>query len=184
MGSRDRPSRRIRSTFPIWLLAREPRPIRASRQPAVRPAGRTPQMRRGTRRRDRRRIGTVPETSLPLFSGVSRQLPWARLLHKGGTGMDRDSSREPTSVRVAIGGQMLDGDLGVPPHPNGIVVFAHGSGSSRHSPRNQFVARSLERDGFATLLIDLLTHAEEAVDSRTAEYRFDIRMLAERLVAI
>jgi dienelactone hydrolase len=72
----------------------------------------------------------------------------------------------------------------MPPHPHGIVLFAHGSGSSRHSPRNQFVARVLEQRGFATLLIDLLTPAEEAIDVRTAELRFDIEMLAGRLVAI
>jgi dienelactone hydrolase len=72
----------------------------------------------------------------------------------------------------------------MPPHPHGIVLFAHGSGSSRHSPRNQFVARTLERRNLATLLIDLLTPEEEVVDDRTAEYRFDIPMLAGRLVTI
>ena len=72
----------------------------------------------------------------------------------------------------------------MPPQPRGLVLFAHGSGSSRHSPRNQFVAASLEDRGFATLLIDLLTPAEEAVDRRTAQLRFDIEMLASRLVDI
>jgi pimeloyl-ACP methyl ester carboxylesterase len=64
------------------------------------------------------------------------------------------------------------------------VLFAHGSGSSRHSPRNQFVARVLQRRGLATLLIDLLTPAEEVLDRRTSHLRFDIPLLASRLVAI
>jgi len=89
-----------------------------------------------------------------------------------------------TRVRVPIGNQALDGELVIPPRAQGLVVFAHGSGSSRHSPRNQYVARALEQDSLATLLIDLLTSAEEAVDDRTAEYRFDIPMLAGRLAAI
>lgn len=99
--------------------------------------------------------------------------------------MDRQSASRPAiAVRVPIAGQWLDGDLGMPPEPRGMVLFAHGSGSSRGSPRNQFVARALEGRGFATLLIDLLTPAEETVDMRTAELRFDIEMLAGRLVAI
>jgi putative phosphoribosyl transferase len=93
-----------------------------------------------------------------------------------------ESSRIP--VAVPIGGQALSGDLDMPPHPHGIVLFAHGSGSSRHSRRNQFVARTLDRRNLATLLIDLLTAKEEVVDDRTAEYRFDIPMLAGRLVTI
>jgi putative phosphoribosyl transferase len=89
-----------------------------------------------------------------------------------------------TSVRVPVGRQWLGGDLVVPADPRGIVLFAHGSGSSRRSPRNQFVARALERRGLATLLIDLLTPDEETIDDRTAQYRFDLTMLAERLVEI
>lgn len=99
-------------------------------------------------------------------------------------GRTSTSDRTPTAVRVPIAEQGLDGDLGQPPQSHGIVLFAHGSGSSRHSPRNQFVARALERRGLATLLIDLLTPAEETVDDTTAEYRFDIEMLAGRLVTI
>ena len=87
-------------------------------------------------------------------------------------------------VSMPIDGQSLSGDLGMPADPHGIVVFAHGSGSSRHSPRNQYVARTLELRHLATLLIDLLTPEEEAIDDRTAEYRFDIPMLAGRLVTI
>jgi dienelactone hydrolase len=87
-------------------------------------------------------------------------------------------------VRVPVGDQALQGDLGIPVGASGIVLFAHGSGSSRFSPRNQFVARTLERRGLGTLLIDLLTPREEAIDEHTAEYRFDIPLLAERLVSI
>jgi putative phosphoribosyl transferase len=76
----------------------------------------------------------------------------------------------------------LGGDLAVPDHANGLVVFAHGSGSSRHSARNRFVARHLNTGGAATLLMDLLTEAEEDVDIRTRELRFDIDMLAGRLI--
>ena len=89
-----------------------------------------------------------------------------------------------TAIRVPIGDQWLQGDLGIPGEPHGIVLFAHGSGSSRKSPRNQYVARVLERRGLATLLIDLLTPEEEIIDDRTAQYRFDIEMLADRLVTI
>ena len=91
---------------------------------------------------------------------------------------------QTTSVRVPIGDRWLHGDLAMPKGAHAIVVFAHGSGSSRHSPRNQFVARRLARLGLATLLIDLLTAEEEAVDIRTAEHRFDIHMLAGRLAGI
>ena len=95
-----------------------------------------------------------------------------------------ETRRSTTPVRVPIGGQWLPGDLGMPADAHGIVLFAHGSGSSRHSPRNQYVARALERHGLATLLIDLLTPEEEAIDERTAQYRFDIEMLAGRLATI
>ena len=99
--------------------------------------------------------------------------------------MAREAGSEQTTlVRVPIDGQALTGDLGVPPRAHGIVVFAHGSGSSRHSPRNQFVATGLEQRGLATLLIDLLTPQEDAVDQHSAEYRFDIPLLARRLVMI
>lgn len=76
----------------------------------------------------------------------------------------------------------LSGDLRVPPDALGVVVFAHGSGSSRHSPRNRAVAEALQRAGLATLLMDLLTGDEEALDARTGELRFDIGLLADRLV--
>jgi len=85
-------------------------------------------------------------------------------------------------VRVAAGRVALEGNLAVPKDARGVVLFAHGSGSSRHSPRNQFVAEELQTGGLATLLVDLLTADEEAVDARTRRLRFDIGLLAERLV--
>lgn len=88
------------------------------------------------------------------------------------------------AVRVPVAaGQWLDGDLNVPERARGVVIFAHGSGSSRHSPRNQFVAGVLVARGMATLLMDLLTPEEDAVDRQTAHLRFDIALLADRLVA-
>lgn len=84
-------------------------------------------------------------------------------------------------VQIAAGPAFLEGNLTLPDEPHGIVVFAHGSGSSRHSPRNRFVARSLQEAGMATLLFDLLTREEETVDAQTAHLRFDIELLAERL---
>jgi dienelactone hydrolase len=95
-----------------------------------------------------------------------------------------DARATSESVHVPVGDRWLTGDLGVPVPVHGLVVFAHGSGSSRHSPRNQFVARALEQRGLATLLIDLLTPEEERIDLRTAELRFDIELLATRLAGI
>ena len=85
------------------------------------------------------------------------------------------------AVNIPIGKITLHGDLSVPPEPRGLVLFAHGSGSSRRSPRNRFVAAALQEAGMATLLFDLLTEAEERVDERTAKLRFDIGLLASRL---
>jgi putative phosphoribosyl transferase len=78
----------------------------------------------------------------------------------------------------------LEGELIVPAPATGVVIFAHGSGSSRHSPRNRYVAGMLNQGGLATLLIDLLSAAEQTVDQQTAQLRFDIPFLADRLVAI
>ncbi|MGH7446844.1 MAG: dienelactone hydrolase family protein [Longimicrobiales bacterium] len=94
----------------------------------------------------------------------------------------RSAQLDERLVRVAAGGVELEGNLVVPEDARGVVLFAHGSGSSRHSPRNRLVAGELQAAALATLLIDLLTAQEEAVDVRTAELRFDIGMLAERLV--
>ena len=85
-------------------------------------------------------------------------------------------------VHIAAGRATLDGNLTIPDGATALVLFAHGSGSSRHSPRNQFVARTLNNAGLATLLFDLLTPEEEAIDLRTREHRFNIGLLAERLV--
>jgi putative phosphoribosyl transferase len=87
-----------------------------------------------------------------------------------------------TELRISAGSVSLDGALTVPDQMSSVVLFAHGSGSSRHSPRNQFVARILNQAGLATLLFDLLTPEEEAEDMDTARYRFNIDLLAERLV--
>jgi putative phosphoribosyl transferase len=85
-------------------------------------------------------------------------------------------------VQIQAGRAVLSGNLDIPEGAVALVLFAHGSGSSRHSPRNQFVARTLNDAGLATLLFDLLTQEEEAIDMRSREYRFNIGMLAERLV--
>src|SRR2546422_4642258 len=85
-------------------------------------------------------------------------------------------------VKIPAGKATLDGNLTVPDGATTLVLFAHGSGSSRHSPRNQFVARTLNDAGLGTLLFDLLTQEEEALDMRTREHRFNIGLLAERLV--
>lgn len=88
-----------------------------------------------------------------------------------------------TALTIETEGVPLEGDLVMPAGAHGIVVFAHGSGSSRHSTRNRFVARVLNRARLATLLFDLLTMEEEAIDEQTRELRFDIPLLARRLVA-
>jgi dienelactone hydrolase len=85
-------------------------------------------------------------------------------------------------VRIAFDERHLEAHLVVPSAANGLVLFAHGSGSSRFSPRNRFVASELENAGLATLLLDLLTEDEEVIDARTGHLRFDIALLAERLV--
>jgi dienelactone hydrolase len=85
-------------------------------------------------------------------------------------------------VEANVGPVTLEGTLAIPGRATGIVLFAHGSGSGRHSPRNRFVALQLRQAGLATLLVDLLTEEEEALDQRTAHLRFDIELLAERLM--
>jgi len=92
--------------------------------------------------------------------------------------------RTAQPVHVAVGRHFLAGDLAVPDSPHGFVMFAHGSGSSRFSPRNRYVADTLHRHRLATLLIDLLTEEEEQRDEATGRLRFDIRMLADRLAAL
>lgn len=87
-----------------------------------------------------------------------------------------------SEICLPAGRLTLDGNLTIVDQASALVLFAHGSGSSRHSPRNQFVARTLNDTGLATLLFDLLTPEEELVDTRTAKFRFDIDLLAKRLV--
>ena len=97
--------------------------------------------------------------------------------------MEKREPRGERQVHVAADSITLEGTLALPSGVRGTVVFAHGSGSSRHSPRNRFVAEQLRGGGLGTLLVDLLTAEEEAVDERTRHLRFDIGLLANRLVA-
>jgi putative phosphoribosyl transferase len=92
--------------------------------------------------------------------------------------------RRPLPVRIETGILTLDGDLTVPPAAKGLVIFAHGSGSSRKSPRNRFVASQLNNHGLASLLADLLTPEEEEFERETRHLRFDIPLLADRLESI
>src|SRR6266404_940274 len=85
-------------------------------------------------------------------------------------------------VQIQVGRAVLSGNLTIPENASGLVLFAHGSGSSRHSPRNQYVARVIREAGVGTLLFDLLTREEEAVDLTTGHLRFDIGLLAGRLI--
>ena len=87
------------------------------------------------------------------------------------------------AVQIKAGRVLIDGDLTAPPEAAGLVVFAHGSGSSRFSRRNRSVAQVLQGGGYATLLLDLLTREEEAIDERTRQYRFDVARLGDRVVA-
>ncbi len=86
------------------------------------------------------------------------------------------------SVRIETARGQIEGDLHLPENAQGVTIFAHGSGSSRHSPRNRFVAEALHKRGFGTLLIDLLTGEEEQEDLQTAKHRFNIDLLVERLL--
>jgi pimeloyl-ACP methyl ester carboxylesterase len=94
------------------------------------------------------------------------------------------TAAHPTSITLDVGAAELSADLHVPDHAEGLVIFAHGSGSSRTSPRNQFVARVIQHAGMGTLLFDLLTPDEAAEDALTGALRFDIAFLAERLRAV
>jgi putative phosphoribosyl transferase len=98
--------------------------------------------------------------------------------------MERESRllENERTVSVNTGKAVLEGDLFIPPDASGVVVFVHGSGSSRRSPRNKYVAQVIHQVGLATLLFDLLTPEEEEVDVQTGKYRFDIRLLANRLI--
>jgi putative phosphoribosyl transferase len=88
------------------------------------------------------------------------------------------NKNEEQLVQVSVGQAILEGNLSIPKNPNGIVLFAHGSGISRHSPRNKYVTEVLQDAGITTLLIDLLTEEEEEIDLQTRHLRFDIDLLA------
>lgn len=88
---------------------------------------------------------------------------------------------ETSEIQIQSGTVTLAGELNIPCNATGVVLFAHGSGSSRHSARNQFVARTIRNAGLGTLLFDLLTREEEAIDSYTRQLRFDVGLLAKRL---
>ena len=92
------------------------------------------------------------------------------------------NKNEEQLVQVPVGQAILEGSLSIPNGSKGLVLFAHGSGSSRHSPRNKYVAEVLQDAGIATLLIDLLTEEEEEIDLQTRHLRFDIDLLAQRLI--
>src|ERR671924_1806011 len=91
-------------------------------------------------------------------------------------------NNEEQLVQVSLGQAILEGNLSIPKGSKGIILFGHGSGSSRHSPRNKYVAEVLQDAGIATLLIDLLTEEEEEIDLQTRHLRFDIDLLARRLI--
>jgi putative phosphoribosyl transferase len=93
----------------------------------------------------------------------------------------KKAERKENVVRIPVDDAAIEGNLAVPSGAKGVVVFAHGSGSSRFSPRNQYVAKELNKAGIATFLIDLLTKEEEKIDIYTAQFRFDIDLLAQRL---
>ena len=107
-----------------------------------------------------------------------------RLDKAAGPRPDKGLKSNMMTVHIPVGRERLTADLSVPESPRGIVIFAHGSGSGRHSPRNQAVAHALQSRGLATLLADLLTMEEEAVDRVTARLRFDIELLGRRVVAL
>ncbi len=98
--------------------------------------------------------------------------------------LDKEPDCDQREVSIPVGKVALEASLGLPTNPKGIVLFAHGSGSSRHSPRNRYVANVLQAAGLSTLLFDLLTHEEEAFDRRTGVLRFDIEFLANRLIGV
>ncbi len=93
-----------------------------------------------------------------------------------------ENSISPIRIPVSHN-SAIEGNLTIPPNAKAVITFAHGSGSSRFSPRNQYIAKTFNEAGIATLLIDLLTPKEEEIDVNTAEYRFNIGLLAERLIS-
>lgn len=95
-----------------------------------------------------------------------------------------NTNTESRYVQILSTGVRLEGIVNIPEEPRGIVLFVHGSGSSRHSPRNQYVAETLQESGLTTLLFDLLSEEEEQIDQRTRHLRFDINLLARRTTGV
>ncbi len=142
----------------------------------------------GTLTRIRFRIAARPETLDGVLADTQHDnahrppAETARRQNRTNTSEKRTTEVHDIAVHIPIDHTMLEGNLAVPESARGTVLFAHGSGSSRRSPRNRFVAHVLQNAGFATLLMDLLTAQEEALDERTAALRFDIDLLARRLI--
>src|SRR5215203_4531967 len=103
-----------------------------------------------------------------------------RISHRNGGKKMPYGNEKP--VQIPVGSMSLSGDLNIPASAKGVVLFAHGSGSGRHSPRNRYVAKVLQEASLGTLLFDLLTEDEELIDDQTRHLRFDIGLLADRLV--
>jgi len=118
----------------------------------------------------------------------AEELPGLKPLNRFYPGMGAplhsEQKRDQRELSIAVDKVMLKGTLALQKHPQGIVIFAHGSGSSRHSARNRYVAEVLQSVGLATLLFDLLTPDEESIDRQTRELRFDISLLAKRLIGV
>ena len=128
---------------------------------------------------------TKPEPACP--SNCYKEQPTPKEISWGyawtrGPSQRRRQAQSAAAVRISADDATLEGAVTVPGNASKLVLFAHGSGSSRHSPRNRFVAQKFNDAGLATLLFDLLTREEEAVDLRTAQYRFEIGLLAQRLL--
>jgi len=128
---------------------------------------------------------TKPEPACP--SNCYKEQPTPKEISWGyawtrGPSQRRRQAQSAAGVRISADDATLEGAVTVPGNASKLVLFAYGSGSSRHSPRNRFVAQKFNDAGLATLLFDLLTREEEAVDLRTAQYRFDIGLLAQRLL--
>src|SRR5436190_1968278 len=139
----------------------------------------------GTRSRKTSASGTSPTANgKSARSGSRRGAQTAERPEMGqpGGGQGRTDVTGTMPEGIQVDRVALEGNLAVPQGAWGVVLFAHGSGSGRHSPRNRFVAGQLRAAGLATLLVDLLTEEEEVVDQRTAHLRFDIGLLADRLL--
>ena len=137
------------------------------------------------------KIGSLQEKNKVIWGNrLARWQRWGKLFASAGQGafiekgevMTRLQTQYEREVEIPFGEFHLEGEFVLPPHACGVVLFAHGSGSSRHSPRNQFVARTLREHGMGTLLFDLLTQSEERQDRYTGHLRFNIGLLASRLL--